>query len=451
MKKGIIILSLLSFLAVSSQALGSDLESRIQAMEETLKKQQKTIEEQQNIIEELKDQIRTQIATEKPKAAVAVSEQDTQKPTGITGLFGGSAMSNPNISLVLNTYAYSSSLTNDELKKRVISGYTTERSESKNGFNLDSAELAIYAPIDPYFNLYATIPVTEDGATVEEAYIVTTALPQGHQIKAGKFKSGFGRLNSQHSHVWDFVDNPLPYRAFIGFGDEGIDEKGIQYTYLPPLPFYTILGVEVLQGENNTLFGADAASGAHAYTAFLKASIDVGDNSTILFGPSVITGKTKTSTVQANSDFTGDSTLCGFEFTYKWKPSKVQGFKIQSEYLYRSQHGDLTDTILGSLQRLERNQDGLYIQGVYLWNRWEFGARYDTLSLFKDDYELGGVKQDLGRRPWRATAMVDYNFSEFALLRLQYNHDESDVTGKINHEVFLQAVFSIGAHPAHQF
>jgi hypothetical protein len=451
MKRIIMLLSLLIFGAVSSQAMGADLESRIQTMEETLKKQQKTIEAQQKIIEELKDQIKTQIATEKPKTAVAATEPETQKPAGTTGVFGGSALSNPNISLVLNTYAYSSNLTNDELKNRGIRGYTTEGIDHKNGFNLDSAELAIYAPVDPYFNLYATIPVTEDGTTVEEAYFITTSLPQGHQIKAGKFKSNFGRLNSQHSHVWDFVDNPLPYRAFIGFGDKGIDEKGIQYTYLPPLPFYTILGVEVLQGENKTLFGADATGGPHAYTAFAKASVDVGDHATILFGPSVITGKTKTDTIAANSDFTGDTTLYGFEFTYKWKPSKYQGFKIQSEYLYRSQYGDLTDTNLGSLARLERYQDGIYIQGVYLWNRWEFGVRYDMLSILKDDYNLGGAKQDMGRRPWRATAMIDYTFSEFSLLRLQYNHGESDISGKVNHEVFLQALFSIGAHPAHQF
>ncbi len=47
--------------------------------------------------------------------------------------------------------------------------------------------------------------------------------------------------------------------------------------------------------------------------------------------------------------------------------------------------------------------------------------------------------------------MIDYTFSEFSLLRLQYTHDESDVNQKVNNEVFLQAIFSIGAHPAHQF
>jgi hypothetical protein len=416
-------------------------------LEEALKKQEETIKAQQIMINELKTQIKKdEVTTAAEKKEKPAEIQVSSKPTG---LFGGSAMSNPNISMVLNTYAYSSNLTTDEVRNRSIAGYTTTGLDRRNGFNLDSAELAIYAPVDPYFNLYATIPVTEDGVTIEEAYFVTTALPQGHQIKGGKFKSGFGRLNSQHSHVWDFVDVPLPYRAFIG--DEGFSDLGVQYTYIPPLPFYTIFGLEVLQGEDDRLFGTDAASGAHAYTAFVKASLDISDNATILFGPSVITGKTKTATVTANSDFTGDTTLFGLEFTYKWKPTKYRGFKVQSEYLYRTQFGQLTDLGSSSVQRLDRNQDGLYMQGIYLWNRWEFGARYDTLSLFKDDYILNGEKQDQGRRPWRATGMIDYTFSEFSLLRLQYNHDESDVNGKPNDELFLQFIFSIGAHPAHQF
>ncbi len=448
MKQGIMLFIILCLSVISGSAFAeSKIEARIRTLEEALKKQEETIKAQQIMINELKEQIK--------KEEVAVIPDNKENPpeikkeTKATGLFGGSAMSNPNISMVLNTYAYTSNLKTDELKNRGISGYATQGIDRRNGFNLDAAEFAFYAPVDPYFNLYAMIPVTEDGAEVEEAYFVTTCLPQGHQVKGGKFKSGFGRLNSQHPHAWDFVDAPLPYRAFIG--DEGFSEKGIQYTYILPLPFYTILGIEALQGESNMLFGSDATSGAHAYAAFVKASFDVSDNATILFGPSFITGKTKTDTIMVNSDFTGDTTMYGLELTYKWKPTKYQGFKLQSEYLYRTQFGTLTDLITSSAQRLDRNQDGLYVQGVYLWNRWEFGARYDTLSLFKDDYILDGIKQDQGRRPWRITGMVDYIFSEFSLLRLQYNHDESDVTGKPNDELFLQFIFTIGAHPAHQF
>jgi hypothetical protein len=457
--------------ALTSQSFGADLESRIQAMEAMLKKQQQTIEEQQRTIEVLESRIggRTMTGTEKTAEEAprperigkirlqgepgAVTETapaaEAKKPSGITGLFGGSALSNPNISLVLNTFAYSSNLKNEALDSRGIPGYTTEGIERKNGFNLESAELFLFAPVDPYFNLYATIPVTEHSATVEEAYFTTTLLPEGNQIKGGKFKSGFGRINAQHPHAWDFVDIPLPYRAFTG--PEGIIEKGVQYTYIPKWPFYTIFGAEVLQGENTTLFGENATGGPHAFTGFAKASFDIGEHSTLLFGPSVITGKTKTDTVRADSDLTADSTLYGVEFVYKWKPSGQQSFTLQSEYMYRDQYGDLTDTALGAVERLDRSQDGVYVQGIYQWDRWRFGARYDALNIFKENYSLAGSRQDFGRNPWRASGMIEFNPTEFSRLRFQYTNDQSDPMGRTNHEFFVQLILGIGAHAAHPF
>lgn len=433
--------------SITSQALGADIESRLKALEQTIKQQGKTIEEQQKVINELKEELRR---TEKKETA-RIEEKPVEEPKEqkSTALFGASALTNPNISLVLNTFAYTSNLSQEELKLRNIPGYTNAGIENRKGFNLDSAELFLFAPVDPYFNLYATIPVTEDGAEVEEAYFVTTSLPYGFQIKGGKFKSGFGRINSQHPHAWDFVDIPLAYKAFSG--PEGITEKGAQLTYLPPLPFYTLLGAEVLQGENDILFGPDAKPGPHAYTLFAKASFDLTDNSTILFGPSVMTGRTKTNSVADDTEFRGTSTLYGLEFTYKWKPSKKQGLTVQSEYLYRRQSGDLEDTVALTTEALKRAQDGLYVQSIYQLGRWRVGARYDVLSLFKDDYILSGVNQDFGKKPWRASGMIDFSPTEFSLIRLQYSHDRSARDGKTNQEWFLQFVFGIGAHGAHPF
>ena len=422
---------------------GSDIESRLKVLEETLQLQQKTIEDQQKVINELKNELsesRKEVAArpeEKP-----VEEAKSQKATG---LFGASNLANPNISLILDTFGYTSNLRESELKNRGIPGYTTEGITNRKGFNLDSAELFLFAPVDPYFNLYATIPVTENGAEVEEAYFLTTSLPYGFQLKGGKFKSGFGRINSQHPHAWDFADIPLPYRAFMG--GEGIIEKGAQLTYLPRLPFYTILGAEVLQGDNNVLFGPNAKSGPHAYALFAKASFDFSDNSTILFGPSVMTGKTKTDSIVDDTEFSGDSTLYGLEFTYKWKPSKQQSLTVQSEYLYRSQHG----TVAATTELLKRAQDGLYVQGIYQIDRWRLGARYDVLDLFKDDYILAGTNTDFGGKPWRAAGMLEFNPTEFSRIRLQYNHDKSARDEKTNNEMLLQLIFGIGAHGAHPF
>jgi hypothetical protein len=418
----------------------------LKALEETLKAQQKTIEEQQKVINELRNEL---IESRKEVAAQPEEKPVEAKSQKATGLFGGSNLTNPNISLILNTFGYTSNLKKSELVNRGILGYTTEGLSNKKGFNLNSAELFLFAPVDSYFNLYTTIPVTENGAEVEEAYFLTTSLPYGFQLKGGKFKSGFGRVNSQHPHAWDFADIPLPYRAFMG--GEGIIEKGAQLTYLPPLSFYTLLGIEVLQGDNSVLFGSDAKSGPHAYTAYAKASFDLSNNSTVLFGPSVITGEPKTDSIADDTEFSGDSTLYGLEFTYKWKPSKQQSLTVQSEYLYRTQHGDLEDTIAATTESLKRAQDGLYVQGIYQIERWRLGARYDILSIFKDDYIFAGTDTDFDGKPWRATGMLEFNPTEFSRIRFQYNHDKSARDETANNEILLQLIFGIGAHGAHSF
>ncbi len=462
MPKRIILLLCICSIFLPRLASGNDLESRIRVMEETLKQQQKTIEEQQTVIEEMKKQIKqisvveSQEPGQKPPGEfVAESPQPEQKPSDdqksgkVLGLFGGSIMNNPNISLVLNTFALGSNETTDQLQNQGIPGYTTTGLDARNGFNGD-AELYLFAPVDPYFNLYSTIPISFSGEVeLEEAYFVTTALPEGNQIKGGKFRSGFSRFNAQHEHAWDFTDTALPYRAFLG--DEGLVEPGIQYTYLLPLSIYTLVGAEVLQGDNPTLFGEDAANGPHAFTGFAKTSFDIGDFSTLLLGASVVTGKTQTDTVQPNSIFTGNSTLYDLELYYKWKPSRNQSFSIQSEYMLRNQHGDLQNLDPDTLSSLSRDQDGFYVQAVYQWERWRFGARYDVMSLLKDAYLLADQQQNFGSRPWRASAMIEWNLSEFARLRLQYDYDMSSGQGTPNNQVFLQAIFGIGAHAAHSF
>lgn len=453
MKGKIALLFLIYFFTAAGSSSASDIEARLNVLEETIRQQGKTIEEQQRVIGELREELRKakQEAASKQEEASQPRENAVaeEKPKQATGLFGASALTNPNISLVLNTFAYTSNLKESELQSRGIPGFTTEGIENRKGFNLESAELFLFAPVDPYFNLYATIPVTEDGAEVEEAYFVTTSLPYGLQLKGGKFKSGFGRINSQHPHAWDFADIPLVYKAFSG--PEGITEKGAQLTYLPPLLFYTTIGVEVLQGENDILFGADAKAGPHAYTLFAKASFDLTDNSTILFGPSVISGKTKTGSVADDTEFRGTSTLYGFEFTYKWKPSKSKGLILQSEYLYRRQTGDLENITTATIDSLKRYQDGLYAQGVYQFGRWRAGLRYDVLDLIKKDYILAGSQTDFGGKPWRASGMVEFTPTEFSRIRLQYNHDESDPNQRANNEMLLQLIFGIGAHGAHPF
>ena len=156
-------------LTLASPSFGQDVESRLKTLEDTTKAQQQKIEEQQRLIDELKSSPGGASApgtagtaahptpAEPGQTIVPGQEGTTAK---VTGIFGGSAMTNPYISLIVNTFFYGSNLTQAELDSRTIPGFTNVPVGVHKGFNLDSAELFIFAPVDPYFNLYANIPVT---------------------------------------------------------------------------------------------------------------------------------------------------------------------------------------------------------------------------------------------------------------------------------------------------
>ena len=419
------------------------LDLRLNRLDTEIKQQGETIREQQKTIENLKGEIEKQTG----------QGESTLSSKG-SGFFGGNALTNPNISLLLDTFVYTSNLSNSELENRGIPGFTTLGKDARHGFNLgaaeDGGELFIFAPVDPYFNLYANFPFTEEGVAIEELFAVTTALPEGFQVKGGKFKSNFSRINAQHPHAWDFFDIALPYRAFLG-GEGMGGEKGVQLTWLPALPFYTQFGAEVLQGQNEQLFGPDAHSGPHAFSFFVKSSFDTSDNSTFYFGPSALFGKTRNSNIVSDAEFDGNSTLYGMEAVWKWKPLTRRGLTLQSEYLYLVQNGTTTDAATGLADPLQRHQDGFYVQGICQLDRWRFGARYDRLALFADTYKLAAVQQDLGEKPWRVTGSIEFKPSEFTRIRLQYNHDRTGRDGRSNDEGILQFIFGIGAHATHTF
>ena len=52
--------------------------------------------------------------------------------------------------------------------------------------------------------------------------------------------------------------------------------------------------------------------------------------------------------------------------------------------------------------------------------------------------------------PMRNTLMLDWSPTEFSRLRLQLASDKSR-QGITDHQVFLQYIYSLGAHGAHQF
>ena len=99
------------------------------------------------------------------------------------------------------------------------------------------------------------------------------------------------------------------------------------------------------------------------------------------------------------------------------------------------------------------------MQSVYQFlPRWRAGLRYDSLDSGSAPVGLlpGGVPYSFAfpdlqsASPTRTSVMLDFNLSEFSRLRTQYAWDQSR-PGAADRQLFLQYLFSLGAHGAHQF
>ncbi|RMA97332.1 hypothetical protein [Hydrogenothermus marinus] len=334
----------------------------------------------------------------------------------------------PDISLIGDFSYVSRNVKNDTYKELTIPGFIEEHhSEDEHshylnanrGFNLNYGELAIHSAVDPYFDLIGIFHLSQEHFEIEELYFLTRNLPYHLRIKGGKFLSSIGRLNKQHQHVWDFTDVPLVYKAF--FGDEKLNEKGIQISWIAPTNFYLLLGSEILQGENEQSFGKADGS---LYTGFIKSSYDIG-NLTLIGGISYLSGKTENDT---------DSKIYGLDFTAKYLLDSYRYISWQSEYLYR----DLED--------LNKKQGGFYSQVVYRFSRrWRTGFRYDLLNK-----NTQNNPEDLDRYSF----MIDFTPSEFSRLRFQYNYDRSKFIGNNRQDIkefIVELNLVIGAHGAHEF
>jgi hypothetical protein len=337
-----------------------------------------------------------------------------------------------------------------------------------NGFNLRHLELGLSAAVDPYFRAWTTIVFEEGGTEIEEAVIQTTSLPYALTLSGGKFFSGIGRINRQHPHEYDFFDQPLIYELL--FGDHGLNEKGVQVTWLAPTPLYLLFGVEALNGENEKLFQhVDAEQlpsrdGPRLWTGFIKAGPDLGSRHAAQIGLSYAVGRHQEAH-DGNNDgdndhwLDGRTYLWGVDVVYKYNAHRPHGqgnLVVQAEYFNRKKDLTVEEHLLNpgviGRSRIER-QDGYYVQALYGFApRWRAGVRWDQVGLTNRVQRPNLTVTDYGESR-RASAMIDWRPSEFSILRLQAGRsdlDTDDGREKI-WEYILQWQVTFGKHAAHHF
>ncbi len=333
---------------------------------------------------------------------------------------------------------------------------------AQRGFTVQNVEIVFEGAVDPYFRGQANVvlQITPEGGTqieLEEAYATTTALPKGLQVKAGQFFTEFGRLNPQHPHSWDFVDQPLVNGRF--FGPDGLRSTGARLSWLMPTPFYSeaFVAIQNSQGETAssfrsvpgaTLFGREIQErGVSSVSDLLlvpryTASFDLSDTQTLLLGASAVFGPNGTGE-------TGRTWIYGIDGFWKWKRTNAfRGFpfvKVQGEWMWR-------DVSAAAVPAQQLAATTFNDWGTYVQINWGYKAGH-VLGLRLD--RVGGDRGDpedhaLAPR-WRLSPVFTWFPTEFSKLRLQYNFDRSDAFAKAQHSVWLQFEFLLGAHAAHKF
>ena len=358
--------------------------------------------------------------------------------------------SNPAISLILmGRYA---SFDNDP-ENYAIPGVTLpeETDPGKEGFSLAESELIISGNIDDkFFGRFTTALTPENEIEIEEAFVQTLGLPAGFDAQFGRFYSEIGYLNKIHAHYWDFVDQPLVYRAYLG---NQYNDDGIQLRWLAPTELYLEFGGEAFSGDS---FPASRPSNesAGSTSLFMKLGGDVGISHSWQAGVSYLATQSENrETEEAEVSFSGDNNLLIADLVWKWAPAgndTQTSLMLQAEYFTSMEQGDYTIGGNGT-NPVDRDNDGWYAQLVYKFlHRWRAGLRYDQLNIEDPGSVFSGTSLETqGHTPERVSAMLDFSHSEYSRFRLQFNRDESYAVA--DNQWYLQYIMSLGAHGAHRF
>jgi len=298
---------------------------------------------------------------------------------------------------------------------------------------MHESEVGLQAIIDPYARGDFFVSFGEEGVELEEGYITFTALPAGLVAKVGKVRSAFGKVNMMHNHVLPWVDRPLVSTNLVG-GEDGIDDAGFSLERILPAPkgiFLEATG-QVFRGDSADVFTAATRSDVST-VEHLRGYKDITESTNLDLGLSYARGHNDATSFNGTpGDFV--TQLYGVDATLRWKPlrrSIYHSFVGRGEFIWSQRQQFPT----------EQRAFGFYTSADYQFGRrWFGGGRFDYSDRSRfDNLTDKGV-----------AATLTYWPSEFSQIRGEYRFTHY-AENRDSHEVFMQLIFSLGAHGAHPF
>jgi len=294
-------------------------------------------------------------------------------------------------------------------------------------FEMHESELALQAILDPYARADFFISFGEQGVNLEEGYLTFPALKGGFQLRVGKMRAAFGKVNTLHNHVLSWTDRPLVTQNLVG-GEDGINDAGLALSriFAGPNQIFLEGTAQVFRGDSDDLFHSykrnDVSTVEH-----LRAYRDITESTNLDLGASYSRGHSVLGPDVINQ-------LYGIDATVRWKPlrrSIYHSFVGRSEFVWSRIGLPKTTTPFG-----------FYVSSDYQFaRRWFLGGRFDRSERLQDLALL----QDTG-----GSLVLTYWPSEFSQIRGQLRRTRYGEHLTAN-EFLFQFQFSIGAHGAHPF
>jgi hypothetical protein len=292
---------------------------------------------------------------------------------------------------------------------------------------MHESELGLQAIIDPYARADFFLSFGETNVTLEEGFLTFPALPFGLQMKVGKMRAAFGKVNTLHNHVLPWIDRPLVTQNLVA-GEDGIDDAGLSFSRILPAPKDVFLEAtaQIFRGDSDDLFRAYRRSDVST-VEHLRGYRDISESTNIDLGISYARGHSPISERLINQ-------LYGIDATVRWKPLRraiYHSFVARTEYIRARAQQPLSTVATPS---------GFYVSGDYqLARRWFFGTRFDRSERLNNTQLL-----DTG-----GSLVLTYWPSEFSQIRAQLRR--TGYAERIADEFLFQFQFSMGAHGAHPF
>lgn len=288
----------------------------------------------------------------------------------------------------------------------------------KPAFLFEELELALQAAIDPYARASVFIAFSPEEVAVEEAYLTTTALPGGLQLKAGQLFAPWGRVNGQHPHTWDFVDAPLAQGRVLA--EEVLAGPGVDLSWLAPLPWFA----ELHLAAQDTAPG-EGDEGRLTGLVRLAQFFALSDEATLGVGLSA---------ARRDEGPGAFRDLGGADLLLRWRTlAGRSAVNLQAELFSRRFRGGPAA--------------GASDWGAYAQAFWRAGPHAGLGLRWDRAPAAGDAAPGIERR---LSGLATWYLSEFQRLRLQVSRDRRPA-GDAGWTAVAHLEFGIGAHGAHPF